>query len=63
AYGTGLFGGPEVEQAEEAVRMLEELAELDGKQLFGKTTPEEDQRLQVLRQRFSTYDSTSPRHA
>ena len=60
AYGTGLFGGPEVEQAEEAVRMLEELAELDGKQLFGKTTPEEDQRLQVLRQRFSTYDSTSP---
>ena len=56
AYGTGLFGGQEVEQAAEATALLAERAHLGIRAAMGKATPAERQRLDELRQLFPSAD-------
>ncbi|GAB3231288.1 hypothetical protein GCM10027346_17610 [Hymenobacter seoulensis] len=58
AYGTGLFGGHEVEQAQEATALLNERARLSAKESVGKATPSDLKRLIELRQIFSSVDAT-----
>jgi hypothetical protein len=57
AYGTGLFGGHEVEQAQEATVLLNERARLSAKESVGKATVAEQKRLRELRQIFSSIDA------
>jgi tetratricopeptide (TPR) repeat protein len=57
AYGTGLFGGQEVEQAKEATALLAEQARLNAKASVGKATPDERKRLRELQQLFSSIDA------
>jgi tetratricopeptide (TPR) repeat protein/predicted ATPase len=49
AYGTGLFGGEEVEQSAEATALLDERARLSARESVGKASPVELKRLQELR--------------
>jgi tetratricopeptide (TPR) repeat protein len=57
AYGTGLFGGQEVEQSAEATALLAERARLSAREAVGKATPEELERLRELRLIFSSVDA------
>ncbi|MDB5267807.1 MAG: Tetratricopeptide 2 repeat protein [Hymenobacter sp.] len=57
AYGTGLFGGQEVEQSAEATALLTERASLSAREAAGKATPAELERLRELRQLFSSVDA------
>jgi tetratricopeptide (TPR) repeat protein len=57
AYGTGLFGGPDVEQSPEATTLLEERARLSAREAVGKATDAEKARLRELRQLFSSVDA------
>lgn len=57
AYGTGLFGGHEVEQAVEATSLLAERASLSAKEAVGKLTAEERKRLRELQQLFLSVDA------
>ncbi|MCB2408616.1 tetratricopeptide repeat protein, partial [Hymenobacter lucidus] len=57
AYGTGLFGGQEVEQAVEATEMLAKRARLSAKEAVGKATPAELAELRKLRQLSSSVDA------
>jgi tetratricopeptide (TPR) repeat protein len=57
AYGTGLFGGHEVEQAAEATALLTERASLSAKEAVGKLTAAERKRLRELQQLFLPVDA------
>ncbi|MCI1185890.1 tetratricopeptide repeat protein [Hymenobacter sp. DH14] len=57
AYGTGLFGGEEVEQSAEAADLFAERARLSARESAGKASPEELKRLRELRNLFSSVDA------
>ena len=57
AYGTGLFGGQEVEQSAEATALLAERARLSAREAVGKASPPELKRLRELRHLFSSVDA------
>ncbi|OON65487.1 tetratricopeptide repeat protein [Hymenobacter sp. CRA2] len=57
AYGTGLFGGEEVEQPSEAIELLAERKRLSARELAGKATSSELSRLRELRQLFLSIDA------